>query len=69
MEGYKLVITKNGKNGERKSAVVGYPLTQECLVAIEDDFKRYSQEQEVVELHLMRYDANGVHELRRYEKC
>lgn len=65
-EGYKLIVTKVGRYGVKKSMSSIYPLRQECLISLEDDFERWKKEPDVVELHLLRLDANRVNELRRY---
>ena len=67
-EGYKLIITKETNNGIRKSMAVFYQLRSECLIAVEEDFKRYQKESDVVELRLFRFDQQSMKELRRYKK-
>lgn len=65
-EGYKLMVTKAGRNGVKKSMSSFYPLRQECLVSLEEDFEQRKKEPDVVEIILMRFDQHGVYTLRRY---
>ena len=65
-EGYKLIVTKAGNDGMKKSMVAVYPLRQEFLISLEEDFEQRKKEPDVVELRLFRFDENGLHELRRY---
>ncbi len=67
-EYYKLLITKERKNGTKFSMSVAYEMRAECLVAAEEDFERWKKQPDVIELYLFRVDYKGVKELRRYEK-
>lgn len=67
-EYYKLLITKERKDGTKFTMSVMYELRAECLVAVEDEFERCQKEPEVIELHLFRIDYQGMKELRRYVK-
>ena len=67
-ECYKLAVTKIRNDGTRRGMTAQYPLRQECLISLEEDFKKYQAETGTLDLHLLRIDQQGVKELRRYVK-
>ena len=67
-EFYKLLITKERKDGTKFIMAVAYQLRAECLVAVEDEFERCQKEPETIELHLFRVDSQGVKELRKWQR-